>query len=102
MKASEIKPGMVVNIKRNNVNDFCLITAVKGRMEVEYTHLDYQDSYNGLLIGSIKGNTEIQVINGKKRQYIIDKIKEDVFRSLHDTENIIDTIRLIEAMQKKK
>lgn len=103
IKASEIKPGMVINIKRKNYNnDFCLVTAVSGYREVEYTHLNFQDAYNGLMIGSIKGSEKVQIITGKKRQYIINKIKDDVFRSFHDTENIINTIRLIEACMIKK
>lgn len=102
IKASKIKPGMVINVKRLSnkrvINDYCLVTAVSGHIDVDYTHLDFNDSYNGLVIGNIKGTTEVEVIVGKKRKYIIDKIKDDVFRSLHDTENIVNTIRLIEAM----
>jgi hypothetical protein len=102
LMASAIKPGMVICIKRNGKwNDYCLVTAISGYSEIEYTHLDYQDSYGGLLIGSIKRDEVVKVMAGKERKLIISKIKDDVFRNLHDIENVIDTIRLIEAMGKQ-
>ena len=99
IKASAIKPGMVICIKRDTGwNDFCLVTAVRGKMDVEYTHLDFQDSYGGLMVGSLSGDTDVKVVSGKERKHIISKIKEDMFRYLHDAENTINTLRLIEAM----
>lgn len=99
IKASEIKPGMVICVKRDTGwNDFCLVTAVRGKTHVEYTHLDFQDAYGGLMIGSLSGDTKVKVVLGKKRKSIIYKIKEDMFKYLHDAENTIDTIHLIESM----
>jgi len=101
IKASAIKPGMVICIKRNGkFDDFCLVTAVKGKSHVEYTHLDFQDAYGGLMVGSLSGDTEVKVVTGKERKHIISKIKDDMFKYLHDAENTIDTIHLIEAMDK--
>ena len=103
IKASAIQPGMVIGIKRNKseYDDICLATAKSGYSNVEYTHLDLQDAYGGLMIGSIDGKTLVEVVTGRKRKAVISKIKDDVFRNLHDTENIINTINLIEAMDKK-
>ncbi len=106
IKASKIKPGMVININRKGANnrkyeDICLVTATTGHTKVNYTHLDFQDAYGGLLIGTIDGLEEVQIIKGKRRKYILDHIKNDVFRNLHDIENIIDTLRLIEAMERE-
>lgn len=101
IKASAIKPGMVICIKRDTGwNDFCLVTAVKGKSPVEYTHLDFQDAYGGLMVGSLDGDTEVKVVLGKERKHIISKIKDDMFKYLHDAENVIDTLHLIEAMDR--
>ena len=99
IKAKEIKPGMVIGIKRiKKYNDICLVTACSGYTEIEYTHLDLQDAYGGLVVGTLDGEEKVKVINGDQRKYIIDVIKKDVFKNLHDIENVVDTIRLIEAM----
>lgn len=50
------------------------------------------------MIGSLSGDTKVKVVLGKKRKSIIYKIKEDMFKYLHDAENTIDTIHLIESM----
>ncbi len=102
IKASEIKPGMTIAIKRKGTtyDDFCLILAKSGHTNVEYTHLDFQDSYGGAMIGSIDGKELVKVIKGKKRQYIFDHIKKDIFKYKWDIEHIIDTLRLIESMDR--
>jgi hypothetical protein len=103
IKACQIKPGMVICFKRNGkFNDFCLVTAVRGKTKVEYTHLDFQDSYGGLLVGTIDGSEKVKVVEGDQRKHILSKIKDDVFQYLHDVENIINTLNLIEAMGEKK
>lgn len=102
IKACQIRPGMVVCFKRNGkFNDFALIIAVKGKIKVEYRHLDFQDSYGGSLIGTINGSENVQVILGEERKRIISKIKDDVFQYLSDVENLIDIIRLIEEIGEK-
>ena len=99
IKASEIKPGMVIAVQRGvNYEDACLILATTGITNVEYTYLDYQDSYGGAMIGSINGEKKVKVIVDKNRAIVIEKIKNDVFKNLHDIEQLVDTIRLIEAM----
>lgn len=99
IKASEIKPGMVIGIDRgDNYKDTCLILAKKGFVEVEYTHLDTGEAYGGAMVGTIDGSTMVKVIRGKKRDKIIKTIKDEVFKNLHDIEYLIDMIRLIEAM----
>lgn len=101
IEASKIKPGMIIGIKRKvKYDDFCLILAVSGSTTVEYTHLDFQDSYGGAMIGSIDGKERVKIIKGKKRQYIFDHIKEDVFKWKWDNEHLINTLRLIEAMDR--
>ena len=99
IEASKIKPGMVIGIKRRKkYDDFCLVLAVTGHTKVEYTHLDFQDSYGGALIGSIDGTEYVKVIKGKKKQHIFNHIKDDIFKWKWDIEHLIDTLRLIEAM----
>jgi len=105
IKANQIKPGMVISIKRHikkkSFEDICLVVAIKGKQEVEYTHLDFQDPYYGLMVGTINGEQVVQVVEGKKRKFIIQEITKEIYRSLHDTENIINTLKLIEAMERK-
>ena len=102
IRAHKIKPGMVVGFRRgpkgNRFDDCCLILATKGLVDVEYTFLDLQQAYGGALVGTIGGKEEVRVLKGNKRKSVISKIKRDVFRNLHDIENLIDMVRLIEAM----
>jgi superfamily II helicase len=101
IQASAIKAGMVIAIKRDKYNEIALVLAKKGFVNVEFTHLDYQDAYGDALVGSIQGTKKVKVITGLKRKYIIKKIKDDVFKYLHDVEHLIDMIRLIEDMERK-
>jgi hypothetical protein len=97
--AHSMQPGMVIAISRTRkYDDICLVIATNGFVEVSYTHLDFQDSYGGPLIGTIDGKEIIKVIRGNRRNFVIKKIKEDVFRNHRDIENTIDIIKLIEAM----
>lgn len=96
IKAWQMKPGMVIQTGRGCI---CLILAKEGRGTVQYTHLDYQQAYGGALVGTIKGEEMIKVLKGKKRKAVINSIKKEVFRNLHDIEVYIDMIRLIEAME---
>lgn len=92
IKAGDMKPGMVIAIKRNKTfDDVCLVlarTGGKSDMDIEYTHLDLQDSYGGALVGKINGNTLIKVYKGKKRKYVMAKIKEDLF-SWRDRKSVV-------------
>lgn len=105
IKASQIKPGMVISTnrkwRRKEIENIFLVTATKGKVNVEYTHLNFQDAYGGLMVGSIDGEQEVRVIKGEKRKFIIEEITKDVFRNLRDIENVIDTLKLIEAMEGK-
>ena len=102
IKASEIKAGMVIAIKRKvKYDDIVLVLAKNGFAEVEYTFLDYQDAYGGALVGSIKGTEKVKVIVGEKRKAVIKSIKDDVFKNYFDLEHLIDMIRLIEDMERK-
>lgn len=102
IKAKNIKPGMVIAIDRgDDFGDVCLVLATSGFVDVEYKHLDLQDAYDAL-IGIIKGETDVKVLKGKNRKDVIQKIKSQVFRRLHDIEATIDMIRLIEAMEEMK
>lgn len=102
IKAFKIKPGMVIGIDRgDNFGDICLVTSIKrkGLVNIEYLHIDLLMAYHGKLVGSIDRKTKVKVIKGKKRKEVISKIKKEVFKSLHNVEADIDTIRLIEAME---
>ena len=105
IKACQIKPGMVIRMtrkwKKRNIEDISLVTATEGKVKVKYTHLDFQDAYFGLLAGTLDGETEVNVIVGKKREQVIDKIFREVIQNLSDIQNVIDTIRLIKAMERK-
>ena len=101
--ASKIKAGMVIGIKRKReYDDFCLILAKRGFVDVEYTHLGYQDAYGSAMVGSIKGTEKVKVITGAKRKIIIKRIRDDVFKYLFDVEHLIDTLNLIEDMEKPR
>jgi hypothetical protein len=104
IKAAQIKPGMVIcrkrKWKREIIEDLFLVTAISGRSKIEYTHLDYQDSYGGLLVGDIDGEEDVDVIKNERRKRIIKEITKEVWRNYHDIKNIIDTLRLIEAMDR--
>lgn len=103
IEASKIQPGMTIGIERQNkgqYDDYCLIIAKSGFTKVKYTHLDFQDSYGGALVGELEGKELVEVITGRKRQHIFEHIKNDLFKNLHDVEHLIDVMRLIEAMDR--
>ena len=101
IQASAIKAGMVIAIKRKEkYDDIALILAKKGFTDVEYTHLDYQDAYGSAMVGSIKGAEKVKVILGIQRQAVIKSIRNDVFKYLFDVEHLIDTLNLIQDMEK--
>jgi len=103
IKAYKIKPGVVIGVDRgDNYGDICLVTAIKrkGLVNIEYVHIDLLMAYHGKLVGSIDRETKVKIIKGKKRKEVINKIKKEVFKSLHDVEEDINTIRLIEEMGK--
>ena len=99
IKARQIKPGMVIDKKYKNDHDYMLVTAVKGYKEVECTHFNHCDGYMGRLIGFYDGKEEVRVVtNKKKRDKIIKDILGGVFRLLHDAEDNVALIKLIQTM----
>lgn len=56
----------------------------------------------GLIAGTLKGNDRVKVIKGKPRKEVIEKIKNDVFKLKWDTQNYINTIKLIQSLDKKE
>ena len=100
IEASRLQPGMVVNIGNKKYKHICLVTAVEGFVEVEYTHFDAEDPYWGQCVGTISGKKLVKVLTGKKRKSIIQNILDEVFKRLHDVEKDKDTIYLIQAMSK--
>lgn len=93
---------MVICIKRGkkkDINDIALVLAKSGFADVEYKHLDYNDAYNGVMIGSIKGTDKVEVILGEQRKAIFKEIRHDVFDRFHDAVDLVDTINLIEDME---
>lgn len=100
IKAAAIKAGMVIGIKRRkDFDDIVLVLAKTGFTKVSYTFLDYADGYGGALCSDIGGKEKVKVIKGLKRKAVLKSIKDDVFKNLHDIQNLIDTIRLIEDME---
>ncbi len=96
IKVRDVKPGMTVKFSKYGTS---LILAKAGRVEVKYTHLEKLDAFYGPLVGWIDGEKKVEVVTGKRRQKAMYEIKAEVFRSLHDIENVVDMIRLIEAME---
>jgi len=101
IKARQIKPGMVIDKKFKGDHDYMLVTSVKGYKEVECAHFNHCDGYMGRMIGFYDGKEKVKVItNKKKRAKIIKDILDDVFKLLHDTEDNVALIKLIQAMDK--
>ncbi len=102
IKADDIQPGMVIGVdnEEGTFRSVYLITATgaSGLKEFNFTGLDLQQAYGGLLGGSLDSNKKVKVYKGKNRTHIIESMKKDVFRNLRDIEYLIDTIRLIEVM----
>lgn len=104
IKASQIKPGMVIGIDRGGaVNskkkywDACLITTVNGVKTVEYTHLDLYCNM-GRMVGTIDGDRKVKVFTGKKRKTFFDVIKSQILSNLRRAEAEVELVRLVEAM----
>jgi hypothetical protein len=106
IKAFNIKPGMVIEITRvvgkpvRKFPDIALVLAVTGRDIVEYTHFNFQDAYGGQMVGTLNGHNTVKVITGEQRHHVIEVILTEVFRSLHDANQNVDIIKLIQAMDK--
>jgi hypothetical protein len=102
IEASKIQPGMIIGIKRrgDKYDDIVLILAKTGFTDVDYKFLDYQDAYGSIMCSGIKGKELVKVITGKRKKHIFEHIQKDVFKYHSDVEDLIDTLRLIEAMDK--
>lgn len=108
IKACKVKPGMIIirayNLgkkTKRSIYDYELVTFKKGGVEVEYGHFNGDDSYSGQMIGFMKGNEIVKVVtNKKKRAKILKGMLEGVFKRLHDSEDDVNLIRLIQAMEK--
>ena len=103
IKASSIKPGMVIQRTRKVLDgskwtDTYLIISKTGFVEPEICFIDYQDPYWGRCHTTLKGKKKVKVITGEARKHVIEVIKKDVFKRFHDVETEIDFIRLIEEM----
>ena len=102
IEAKDIKAGMIIGRTiREDYDDIMLIIAKTGFTKVEYTYLDYQDGQDAFC-GSIDGKEKVKVFKGKRREYIFKHIRNDVFKNLHDAQNKVDIIRLIEDMTPRK
>jgi hypothetical protein len=100
IEASKIKAGMVIGITiKEPFDDIVLVIAKTGHTKIDYTYLDFQDSYGGAYCGTLDGKKIVKVFKGKRRKQILNHIKDDVFQNLHDIEHLIDVIRLIEDME---
>jgi len=100
MKVKDIKPGMVVNfLGANGQDNYELVTSINNGGDIAITHLSFQDSYGGKMIRYEDRNSDVyELATGEKRKYIIEKILKDLHDNLHDVENDIDIVRLIQSM----
>jgi hypothetical protein len=103
MKASEIKPGMVVNMAPNNdYNDIALIVATSGKIDIQYTHFTLSDPSCELLVGTAHKDRDVEIITGDERKEIIRKIKEGQWQRKWWVEKDLETVLLIESMDETK
>ena len=102
IKAYEIQPGMVISKMIGDLENISLITALSSRTvkTISFAHFGFQDSFGGQMVGTYKTNQKVKVIKGVKRQQIIKKILEDVWRWQLSAERDVEMIRLIQAMDK--
>lgn len=105
IKAAEIKPGMVIRVgkkhKETGFEDICLITAVTGGSNVEYTHLGLHYAYEGKMVGAIEGAESVKVIQGRSRDAIIRTIMDEVFNRLLSVGKDFDMLRMVQEMDKR-
>jgi hypothetical protein len=103
MKASEIKPGMVVNMASNNdYNDIVLIVATVGKIDIQYTHFTLSDPSCELLVGTIHKDQDVGIITGAKRKSAIEEIKLGQYRRKGEVKRDLETVLLIESMDELK
>jgi len=100
MQAKDIKPGMVINVLGANGQDcYELVAAISNGVEIAVSHYNFQEAYGGQMTRYIPREDEVhEVVTGEKRKYIIEHILKDLHKNLHDIENDIDMVRLIQAM----
>ena len=91
---------MVINILGANGQDcYELVASVGNGADIAISHYNFQDAYGGQMTRYVQRDVEIHgVVTGEKRKYIIKHILQDLFKNLHDVENDIDMVRLIQAM----
>ena len=96
IKASDIKPGMVVEIIKDDV---CLVTAIKRKcVQIQYTGFYMHDACDGALVSWTHSNKKVKVIRGKKRTAFIKEIAVEVRRGIGRREEGLNSIYLIQAM----
>lgn len=103
IKAKDIKPGMALDIStRKGWPDIVIVTAIDKAdiTEIEYTFFSLNNYNYGPLIGTIHGKQSVEVITGKKRKYIIEKIIKQSWKRYHEVKRDLETIKLIEALSK--
>ncbi len=94
-KAAHIKPGMLIETDNKSI---VLVTAIQGKIKIEYTHLDYETSINGLMVGTIDRDTKIKIITGEEKTLIVNLILKNTYQELSSINSIVDTIKLIKSM----
>jgi len=103
MKAKDIKPGMVINmLDANNQDCYELVVSIKYDDKIAISHFDFQDSYYGQMVKYVEEDDNVHgIIIGEKRKNIIEKIRQDLFKNLHDIKKDIDIVDTILAMDNK-
>ena len=100
--AKFIHPGMVINCNPKEKEEhfhIILVTACSGFVEVEITHFGLQEAYGGRLCMTLNGEDEVIEIRGEQRLYVLEKIKDGIFKYFHDAEEDVNLIRLIEEIK---
>ena len=100
MKVKDIKPGMVINMLGANGQDcYELVASVSNGVEIAISHYNFQDAYGGQMTRYADRNEDVfEIVTGEKRAFIIEHILNDLYKNLHDLENDIDLVKLIQAM----
>lgn len=99
IKASQIKPGMLIEIERDSYWDTVLVLTIKVAGGIEYQYLDLHEAYGGALNGFLEAEEEIKVVTGKERKRLIGIIKKEVYQTRREVDHLIDMIVLIQAME---
>jgi len=98
ISATDIQPGMIINISNiNGFRDYVIVIGVNGYDPIEYTYYGVND--NECMIGTLIRNTTIELVNDNDtRDTILQYIRKSMHDKLCTIENDILIIDLIISM----